>query len=137
MPPTSATISVSGLGSSHEATHKVTLIRGLSYTFTCDIFGADEEANVTWSLTLASDLTTPREEIDQAQSTDVDCVIEQDTETFDFVADVTEHNGMTLTCDATNSAGTVRDMVTLNVLGKLQCDHYYSSYTKRSDIMFF
>ena len=98
---------------------EVTLIHELLYTFTCEIFGADEEANVTWSLTLTSDPTTPYEEIDQSQSTDVVCVVNQDTETFDLTADIAEHNGMTLTCTAANSAGAVQDTVTLNILGKL------------------
>ena len=104
----------------NETTHDVTLIGGISYTFTCEIFGADEEADVTWSLT--PNLTTPANEINQAQSTDVDCVLGQDNVTFDLVADVKVHNGMILTCGAANSAGAVHDQVTLNAVhvGKIK-----------------
>ena len=112
-------MSVAGTGSSvDESTQIATLISGMSYTFTCDITGADEEPDVTWTLTLDSTPGTPSVETDVATTSGVDCTIAQDTETFTFTADVTEHNGQTLTCAADNNAGSVEYTVTLSILGK-------------------
>ena len=113
-------MSVTGSGSSvDESTQMATLISGMSYTFTCDITGADEEPDVTWTLTLDSTPDSPSVETDVAATSGVDCTVTQDTETFTFTADVTEHNGQTLTCAAANGAGSVEYTVTLDVLGKL------------------
>ncbi len=114
-------MSVTGPGSSvDESTKIATVISGMSYTFTCDITGADEEPDVTWTLTLASTPDTPSVETDVAATSGVDCTVTQDTETFTFTADVTEHHGQTLTCAAANSAGSVEYTVTLDVFGKLK-----------------
>ncbi len=118
-PPSAISMSVGGTKSSiDESAQLVTLISGMSYTFTCDITGADEEPDVTWTLTLDSTPGTPSVERNVADTSGVDCTATQDTETFTFTADVTEHNGQTLTCAADNSAGSVEYTVTLNVLGK-------------------
>ncbi len=89
----------------------------MAYTFTCAITGADEEPDVTWTLTLAS--SAPMEEMDMASTPGEDCTVATDSETFMLTADVTEHDGQTLTCDGDNSAGAVQYIATLNVLGKL------------------
>ncbi len=88
----------------------------MAYTFTCAITGADEEPDVTWTLTRASGTSL---EYDKASTPGVDCVVATDSETFMLTADVTEHDGQTLTCDGDNSAGAVQYVATLNVLGKL------------------
>ncbi len=99
------------------ATQVATLIDGTAYTFTCAIAGADEEPDVTWTLTLASG--TPTVEMDTASTSGVDCTVAPDSETFMLTADVAEHNDQTLTCAAANNAGSVEYTVTLNILGKL------------------
>ena len=72
---------------------------------------------MTWTLTVASG--APTEETDTASTSGVDCTVAPDYETFDITADLTEHDGQTLTCDADNSAGGVQASVTLKILGKL------------------
>ncbi len=72
---------------------------------------------MTWTLTLASG--TPTVETDTASTSGVDCTVAADSETFYLTADLTEHDGQTLTCDADNSAGGVQATVTLKILGKL------------------
>ncbi len=128
-PPNSASISVAGTGSSLDGASQVaTLIDGMAYTFTCDIAGADEEPDVTWTLTLAS--STPTVEMDTALTSGVDCSVAADSETFDLTADLTEHDGQTLTCDADNSAGDVQATVTLKIVGKLGKFHFITNRTK-------
>ena len=119
-PPSDIFMSVLGTKSSvDESTQVATLINGMLYTFSCNITGADEEPDVTWTLTLASTPETPSVETNVAATSGVDCTLEQDSETFTFTADVTEHQGQTLNCAASNSAGSVEYTVTLDVIGKL------------------
>ena len=106
------------MGSSvNDTTKVVTLIDGMPYNFTCDIFGARKDANVTWILTVASTPTIPREEIYLAQPMDVDdCSVHHfDYKTFELTADMMEHNKQTLTCEASNSAGSSKAVVSLEI----------------------
>ncbi len=123
VPPSDVSISVVGMGSSiNDITKVVTLIDGIPYTFTCDIFGAGKNANVTWILSVASTPTIPREEIYLAQPLDEDdCSVHQfDNKTFELTADMMEHKNQSLTCEAANSAGSLKAVVSLEI-GKMEC----------------
>ena len=96
---------------------KVTLVDGLTYTFLCIVTGADEEADVTWTLTRATGSSLVLE-VDLAATSGVDCVRETDVERFSITANYAEHHDQTLTCTATNSVGSATHSITVNVLGK-------------------
>ena len=95
----------------------MTLIRGITYVFDCEVSGANSEPDVTWTLTRPSN-PVPLQDFVKATDSSVVCNRPSDTKSYTLTADNTAHNDQTLTCGAANSAGSIDQTISLNVLGK-------------------